>query len=109
VIPANEMLDKMGKKKFVEMVTNSQKGETGAQRQQRRRFGKGKTCMAICVHGKVTVRNFEPTGECDSCSSSKSTKLPEFQPYFNAGLGGWVESRSDERQAARSLGLQEAG
>lgn len=36
-------------------------------------------------------------------------KLADFRPSFNLGLGCWVESRSEERRIAKSMGLEEAG
>lgn len=109
MITSDEMIAKVGKKKFADIVTHSQRGETGAQRQKRKRWGKGTTLFAICKHDKVTVRDGEPTKECKACLGDHNTNLKEFTPYFNIGLGCWVESRQDERRAARSMGLQEAG
>lgn len=110
MITAKDMVKKLGKKKFVETVTNSQHGQTGADLERARRWGKGKTCMKICQHGKVTIRDFQPTKACEACDSSTAvTKSRDFQPHFNAGLGCWVESRSEEKRVARSMGLLEAG
>ena len=110
MIEGAALLKQMGKKKFTEFVTHSQKGETGAQRQRRRRFGRGRTYIAYCKHGKKVIYDFEPTNACKACiGETGHTKSKDFQPYFNIGLGCFVESRSEEKRVARQKGLVEAG
>ena len=110
MIEAHQIIKKLGKRGFRDFVIgNKSHSETGAERQHRRRFGKGRVLMAYCEHGIKTVDNYELTGLCMKCKSIVRTQSGEFHPYFNVGLGAFVESRSDERSAAKRMGLQEAG
>lgn len=107
MITADEMMNKVGKQKFIEMAVNSQRGVTGAQIQHKRRFGTN-IKHKMCEHGNWVIENYEPK-KCKECFEEVDTKLPDFKPNFNIGLGCWVESRSDEKRAAKRLGLVEAG
>ena len=109
MITAQEMIAKVGKRKFVETATYSQPKQTGAWIQHRRRWGKGRTLMAYCQHGIRTVDNYEPTGLCKKCVGVVLTTGRHFEPYFNAGLGVMITSKGEERKIARSMGLREAG
>lgn len=108
MIPAQQLMAKMGKKKFVEFATRScGRGETGAQKAHRRRFGTN-IKHKMCEHKVWIIENYKYKG-CAKCIGKQSTKPRDFVPYFNVGLGAYVESRSDERRAARIMGLREAG
>lgn len=108
---AQSLAESMGKKKFAEMVVNSPKnGDPAYVKRDRPYWGKGKVLAKICPHGKMTVRDGIPYEKCPSCGSETPiTKLRDFQPGFNIGLGHYVESRSEEKRIAKSLGLTEAG
>lgn len=110
MIEATEMLAKMGKKKFVEMATHSQKGETMAQREKRTRWGKGLKLFQICEHNKVTIRRGKFTHECGVCDKGyRATKSVDFQPHFNMGLGCYVESKSEMKRLAKERGMVAIG
>lgn len=105
-ISANDLIDKVGKKKFMEMVVNSPKnGKTGAEKD---RGIKGRRRFRMCEHGTWVIDNYKPK-PCIKCIPEKVTKPKDFKPTFNIGLGCWVESRSDEKRTAKSLGLTEIG
>ena len=100
-----QMCKKMGKAKATEMaVMNQGRGKTGAQRD---RGIKGRIRYRRCEHGVWVIDDYKPK-KCAKCVPSDISR-PEFTPYFNAGLGHWVESRSEEKRCAKSLGLVEAG
>lgn len=107
MIKAHDMIKRHGKEKFVQIAVNCKRnGKTGAEKQ---RGIKGRIKYRSCQHGKVLIDNWEPKDHCNDCFGEVQTKSKDFIPYFNMGLGGWVESRSDEKRAAKRLGLQEAG
>lgn len=109
MIEATDIIQKIGKRKFAEMATQ-QKGRRMLDLEKTRRWGRGKTVFQICQHGKVTIRNCEPTKECRVClKSTEITKLPDFEPHFNLGLGCYVESKSEMRKAAKQKGLIHIG
>jgi hypothetical protein len=106
MISAEQMIDKVGKDKFVEMVTHSQKnGQTGAEKD---RGIKGRRKFRMCEHGTWVIENYEPR-HCSKCVPEVVTKPKDFRAGFNIGLGYWVESRSEEKAVAKSLGLIERG
>src|SRR3990167_9397145 len=99
------MVRKLGKKKFVEFVTHSRSGETMAERRRKTRWGTPK--MTMCSHGVWIVEDYKPNGKCKVCNRAhKVTKLPNFEPHFNLGLGGWIESRSDLNRIVRETGVR---
>lgn len=105
MISAEQMIEKVGKEKFVEMVTNSPKnGKTGAEKD---RGIKGRRKFRMCQHGNWVIENYKPK-QCPKCVPDIQTKPKDFRPGFNIGLGYWVESRQEEKQVAKSLGLREA-
>lgn len=109
MIEAQDLLQRMGKKKFIEMASQT-RGRTLADRERTSRWGKGKTFFQICEHGKVTIRNFEKTHDCMNCNKSTGiTKTKDFEPHFNAGLGAWVESKSEMNKLAKQKGMIHIG
>lgn len=105
-LTAEQMIQKVGGRKFVEMVVNSPKnGKTGAEKD---RGIKGRIRFRRCEHGVWIIDNYEPKS-CSSCNQEVSTKPRDFKPGFNIGLGCWVESRSEEKQMAKRMGFTEAG
>jgi hypothetical protein len=110
MIEATDLLQKMGKKKFIEYASKSQKGETMAKKEKRERWGKGKVFTRICEHNKITIRCGKETHACSACDSSTSyTKLRDFEPHFNMGLGCYVESKSEMKQLAKDRGMVNIG
>lgn len=105
MIPAEKMIEKMGKSSFAEFATR-QKGKRLVDHEKSRRWGRGTVNFRICEHNKVTIRNGRETKECNPCQSSTGvTKTKDFEPHFNLGLGGYVESKSDMNRAAKQAGL----
>lgn len=105
MITADQMIQKYGKQKFVEIVKNSPKnGRTGAEKE---RGIKGRVRFRRCEHGVWIIDNYEPK-PCSECVPESSSKSKEFRPGFNIGLGCWVESRSEEKKIAKRLGMIEA-
>lgn len=107
MITKHDMMRKLGKRKFKEMVVHSQRGLTGAEREKLHRWGKAKSRM--CEHGIWIIENYEYVGGCKRCVPESNGKLKDYEPNFNIGLGCWVESRSEEKRIAKSMGLVEAG
>jgi hypothetical protein len=107
MIRAADLVKKMGKEKFVEFVAkNRPRTETMGDRENRVRWGKGRTVMAYCRHGNLVINNYEATGLCKACvSETPVTKLKDFREHFNIGLGGFVTSRSDRDRSAKKAGL----
>lgn len=108
MMSAEQIIDKFGKKKFLEMAHNQPNGRTGAQKD---RGIKGRIKFRYCEHGTCLIDNYEPQKPCGKCHDIEEvqTKSKDFRPYFNAGLGYYVESRSEEKRCAKMLGLVEAG
>lgn len=106
MIEANRMIDKLGKRKFVETASHCKR--PGKSKHEQDRGIKGRVRYRMCEHGKWIIENYEPR-VCPKCVHYNRTKPKDFNPYFNVGLGGWVESRADEKRSARRAGLEEAG
>lgn len=105
MITSDKMIEKLGKRKFVDMVVNSQKnGKTGAEKD---RGIKGRRKFRMCEHGFWIIDNYEPK-RCPNCVTEVQTKTKDFRAGFNIGLGCWVESRQEEKTACKVLGLREA-
>lgn len=102
------IINKLGKEKATEFIKESRLNQpTGADRE---RGIRGRIRFNICGHGVVKIDEYEPTGNhCVKCDGMLVTKPKEFKPYFNIGLGCFVESRQDEKRAAKSKGLIENG
>lgn len=106
MISAQDLLNRVGKRKFIEITSRlSPNGKTG---HDRSRGIKGRVRFRMCEHGTWIIDNYEPK-PCLKCVPVRATKGKDFRPYFNVGLGHWVESRSEEKKVAKSLGLTEAG
>lgn len=103
----DQMCKKMGKRRAIQEAVNCHRnGPTASEKQ---RGIKGRVRYRLCSHGVWVIDNYIPK-YCEGCYGSvKSTKSKEFVPYFNIGLGCYVESRSEEKKVAKSLGLVEAG
>ena len=109
MIDAQTMMNKIGKKKFIDLATHSQPKQTGAYLQKLRRFGKSKHKM--CQHGIWIIENYERK-ECKSCTPFQVDGAPALHldsaEYFNAGTGTYGTNK-EHRKYARQLGLREAG
>jgi hypothetical protein len=105
MISFGQMCKKMGKAKAMDMAVKCQgRNKTKAQSE---RGIKGRVRYRRCDHGVWIIDDYKPK-VCKKCVPQDISR-PEFSPYFNAGLGHWVESRSEEKRCAKSLGLVEAG
>lgn len=105
---SSAILEKVGKKAFVEMAMQRNTNEKSGAEQDRGIRGRVKWRM--CGHGVTIIDNFEFTGKCCLvCDGNRRTKAQEFKPYFNQGLGVFVTSRSHEKQTAKKMGMVEAG
>jgi len=110
MIPAEEIIQKVGKKEFQKMATNQQRGQRMVDIKNLRRWGKGDVWFRICEHGNVTIRKGEPTKDCKPCLKSTGvTKLRDFEEHFNLGIGGYVTSKRDMKESAKKLGLVPIG
>lgn len=107
MIDKTELIDKLGKKGFVDFVSRNKSNQpTGF---DKTRGIRGRVRHRMCEHGTWTIKDYLPQ-PCDKCNKvPKNTKSKEFKPYFNIGLGAFVESRSEEKQKAKSLNYEEAG
>lgn len=107
MIDKQDLIDKLGKRGAVEFMQNHRSNQpTGF---DRTRGIKGRIRHRRCEHGIWVIQDYEPK-RCVKCHGKpKNTKSKDFRPYFNMGLGAYVESRSEEKKLAKSLGLGEAG
>jgi len=106
MMTTDQMIQRFGKRGFLELAANSPKnGKTGHEKD---RGIKGRRRFKMCEHGVWVIENYEPK-KCLKCIPESWTKPIDFKPGFNIGLGCWVESRSEEKRVAKSLGLVEAG
>ena len=103
MITASDMIDKVGKKKFIEMATHSQPKQTAAYLEKQKRWGKASQKYCATCKGWFSIQK-----GCN-CKREIVKKRRDSYPYFNAGLGCFVESRSEEKRMAKRLGLVEAG
>ena len=107
MIEGKEMVKKLGKEKFANLVTHSQPKETGAYLERKRRWSGGRTCMAYCRHGVMTVKDYKETNLCKTCDvvSSKAHAIRvDKGEYFNIGLGTYG-TESEHRKFAKQKGL----
>lgn len=107
MIDKTQLIEKLGKRKAVDFMVNSRSNQpTGF---DKTRGIRGRVRWSRCQHGKWVIDNYEPQ-ICEQCQEiPKITKAKDFKPYFNIGLGAFVESRAEERSLAKSKGYQEAG
>jgi hypothetical protein len=106
MIDKTQIIEKLGKRKAVEFMVNSRSNQpTGF---DRTRGIRGRVKWRMCEHGTWVIENYEPR-KCERCYTERQTKPKDFKPYFNIGLGAFVESRSEEKRLARSKGYLEAG
>ena len=108
MIDKEKLISKLGKRGFTEFVANNKSNEpTGY---DRTRGIRGRVRFRMCEHGKWVIEEYVPK-VCKKCQGvqSKQTKGRDFKPYFNLGLGAFVESRQEERSLAKSKGYVEAG
>lgn len=103
----DQIVKKYGKKKAVEFVAENRSGEkTGY---DKTRGIRGRVRFRRCEHGIWTIDNYQQK-PCLKCMGVGINLKPrEFKPYFNVGLGAFVESRSEEKRLAKNIGLVEAG
>ena len=102
-----QIVKKMGKKKAVEFITENRSNENTAH--EKTRGIRGRVRFRRCEHRVWVIDNYEAK-PCLKCMGvGVNLKPKEFKPYFNVGLGAFVESRGEEKRLAKSMGLQEAG
>ena len=108
MIDKEQLMKKLGKQGFKDFVANNRSDQpTGF---DKTRGIRGRIKFRRCEHGVYVIDNYVVKG-CQACSGlqSKSTKLKDFKPYFNIGLGAYVESRSEEKKLAKQKQYVEAG
>lgn len=107
MIDKTELMSKLGKKGFTDFVANNRSSEPTGHDKTKGIHGRIK--FRMCEHGNWIIENYEPK-RCEKCSGKpRATKSKDFKPYFNIGLGAYVESRSEEKRLAKSLNYTEAG
>ena len=94
-----QIIDKLGKKGAVEFINNKRSNQPTEF--DKTRGIKGRVKFKKCAHGVWVIDNYEHK-VCPTCVEvwNKYAKPRDFLPYFNTGLGCYVESRSDEKYAA---------
>jgi len=109
IIPKHDLIKRFGKRGFVKFAVNHRNTRemTGAERAHSRRWGKNVKAK-MCEHGVWVIDNYK-TKKCELCFPETRTKPRDFVPYFNLGLGAYVESRSDEKKCAKRMNLEETG
>jgi hypothetical protein len=107
MIDKTQLLEKLGKKGFEQFVTHNRSNQpTGHDKTKGIR---GRVRWRRCEHGVYVIDNYVVKG-CAACSGiPKNSKAKDFKPYFNIGLGAFVESRSEEKSLAKAKGYVEAG
>lgn len=109
IIDKFHLIKKLGKEKFTEFVVNNRNREKT--QADKMRGIKGRIRFRMCEHGVWVISNYKP-GPCLNCQinrDNKPTKLLDFKPYFNIGLGCYVESRQDEKAVVKARNLEESG
>ena len=107
MIDKQALIDKLGKRKAAEFMQNNRSNQPTAF--DKTRGIKGRVKFSRCEHGTWVIENYEQK-HCNHCyGKERSTKPKDFKPYFNVGLGAFVESRSEEKRIARQMSLVEAG
>lgn len=106
MVDAKTLVNTLGKQGFIDFVTKSPKN--GQTEFERKYCGiKGRVRWRTCGKcGKWVISNYIST-PC-KCAKVRQSKAPDYRPNFNVGLGYWVESRSEEKRVAKSLGLVES-
>lgn len=103
----DDAVKRYGKTRTEAMIKAMPKnGKTGAEKD---RGIKGRIKCSYCAdcHAWI-VENYEFKGHAPGFRcTERRTKDKDFKPTFNVGLGAFVESRSEERKLAKSLGLEE--
>lgn len=109
MIKAADMMAKMGKRKFIEYATHSQRGERMFDKENKRRWGRVKDSM--CEHGVWVVENYQ-VKECGKCPTvvigQVISRDIDYQG-FNIGLGGYIDGRSDFKRTVKEKGLVHIG
>ena len=109
MITIDQIEKKLGKQKATEFVKNNiGSGKTKAQKD---RGIRGRLKDQYCGTCRSWFRkNYEWVGHKEPCvETGAEIRIKKFKPYFNIGLGCFVESRSEEKSTAKKLGLVEAG
>ena len=110
---AVELVNELGKPKALELMNHAtcKHEDTLAVRKHRRRWGTN-IRYKKCEHGVWVIDDYKPR-YCPECHReairSKPTIGKDFQPYFDMGLGCYVETKQDRKRAMRTQGLEEAG
>lgn len=103
----DQLVKSMGKAKALKFMQENRSTEkTGF---DKTRGIKGRIRYRCCEHGTWVIDDYKER-PCLKCMGvGLYLKRKEFVPYFNVGLGAYVESRSEEKRAAKQMGLTEAG
>lgn len=105
MITAPEMIQKLGKDKFVNFVLNNRdKEKTGAEKE---RGIKGRVKYRRCQHGVWLIDDYEPKDHCEECFPNLNPDIPyvpKSYEYFNVGTGTFG-TNSEHRKYAKSKGL----
>ena len=110
MIEANQMIQKMGKEKFVNFVLqNKDREATGAERAKARRFGTN-VKHRMCEHGVWVIDNYErkPCKDCYGVVYDAPAVVTHNHEYFNLGTGTYG-TNSEHRKYAISKGMRETG
>jgi hypothetical protein len=108
MIDKMDLIQRLGKPRATQfMIQNRSNQPTGF---DKTRGIRGRIKNRSCQHGVTTIDNYLETGDvCDKCNTGRPTKSKDFKPYFNIGLGAYVESRQEEKKLAKTLNYVEAG
>lgn len=108
MITAPQLIQKMGKEKFVNFVVNKKDREkTGAERD---RGIKGRRRHRMCEHGVWVIEDYiqKPCDKCFEVAVESHTVVCHSHEYFNMGTGTYG-TNSEHRKYAKVKGLVEAG
>lgn len=108
MIEAAELRQKLGKEKFVQFtLQHANKGERIIDIQRRRRFGRN-IKHKRCEHGVWIIKDYEPQ-VCEKCFGKLSTQFKSFEPYFDQGLGCFIESKCERKRIMKERGVIDVG
>lgn len=112
MIDKTQIIEKLGKKGFVDFVThNRDTAPTGAELQKQRRWGRRKGVM--CSHGVWVVDNYE-IKICKDCAKRHGVSIDapaihvDGREYFNIATGTYGTNQEHRRFAKRN-GMIENG
>lgn len=83
--------------------------QTQFELERKRRWGRGKTLLAYCQHGKQIIKNYEPFEECLNCDGGKQAHFVHGRTHFNRTLNKEFSSLRESEKYAKRKGYEPIG